>query len=154
MGIVGDLIQRIFPSYTNHYHSNPLFKGLDLAKGYLEWTKPFLTDQDKICLILYDSGIPCGFLTARIYQEEGYADIILNGVLKEYEGQGKYSYLLRELKNILLQRQLNKVVISTQLTNQRVQKVWTKEQFYLEKSYYTFHHFTPPKAITALKSAI
>ena len=146
------LISSIFSGYKNHYHSNPIFQSVDLAKGYLEWNLPFLEDKDKICLILFDHGIPCAFLTAKIYQEDGFADIILNGALKAYEGQGKYSFLLRQLKQILLEMNIQKLIVSTQLSNQRVQKVWTKEQFYLDKSYYTFHHFISEKALKALQS--
>jgi len=147
------LITTIFIGYKNHYHSNPLFSSVDLAKGYLEWNLPFLNDPDKMCLILFDNDIPCAFLTAKIYADEGFADIILNGVLKEYEGQGKYSFLLRELKCIMSESNISKLIVSTQLTNQRVQKVWSKENFVLDKSYYTFHHFISENSIQKLNKA-
>ncbi len=151
-GELESLILRIFKGYQNHYHSNPLFKQVDLAKGYLEWNLPFLIEKDKICLIIYDNEVPCAFLTAKIVENESFADIILNGALKEYEGQGKYSFLIRALKNILIERNILKLIVSTQLTNQRVQRVWTKENFGLEQSFYTFHHFISPTSLQKLNS--
>jgi ribosomal protein S18 acetylase RimI-like enzyme len=149
-GVLEALINNIFQGYQNHYHSNPLFSSVDLAKGYLEWCWPFLTEADKICLILMEDGIPAGFLAARLYPEQAYADIILNGVLKSFEGRGYYSFLLRELMAILADSGFERVVVSTQLNNQRVQSVWTKEGLILRQSFYTFHHFISASAMDAL----
>lgn len=149
--ILESLIMDIFKGYQNHYHSNPLFQSVDLAKGYLEWCIPFLSDEDKICLILMENGIPAGFLAARLYDgNDPYADIILNGVLKSFEGRGYYSFLLRELMAVLSDRGFDRVVVSTQLNNQRVQSVWTKEGLSLRQSFYTFHHFISDQAKEAL----
>ena len=124
--ILSDLIQRIFKGYENHYHSSPVFKGVNLAQGYTEWTKPFLQDSGKCCYLIFDQQVPAGFLSARLDMENSYADIILNGVLKEYEGQGKYSFLIRHLKKELIAAGIKNVMVSTQLNNQRVQAVWMK----------------------------
>lgn len=145
------LILDVFKGYQNHYHSNPLFRTVDLAKGYLEWCLPFLVDEDKICLILFENGVPAGFLAAKLFSEKkAYADIILNGVLKSFEGRGYYSYLLRELMAYLSESGFEEVVVSTQLNNQRVQSVWAKEGLSLRQSFYTFHHFISDGAKVAL----
>jgi ribosomal protein S18 acetylase RimI-like enzyme len=149
--VLEGLITDIFKGYQNHYHSNPLFKSVDLAKGYLEWCLPFLTEEDKICLILLENGVPAGFLAAKFYPgSDAYADIILNGVLKSFEGRGYYSFLLRELMAILSDSGFERVVVSTQLNNQRVQSVWTKEGLSLSQSFYTFHHLISDGAKVAL----
>jgi len=148
--IVETLIRQIFTGYENHYHSSPVFNAVNLAEGYLEWTLPYLSDSDKYCFLILDQGIPAGFLTARIYEEKSLADIILNGVLKEYQGQGKYSFLIRHLKNVLCGIGIEKVIVSTQLNNQRVQAVWTKEGLYHFQSFYTFHHYISNKAKKAI----
>jgi ribosomal protein S18 acetylase RimI-like enzyme len=146
------LVLDIFKGYQNHYHSNPLFRTVDLAKGYLEWCMPFLVDEDKICLILFENGAPAGFLAAKLFSgKKAYADIILNGVLKSYEGRGYYSYLLRELMAYLSESGFEEVVVSTQLNNQRVQSVWAKEGLGLRQSFYTFHHLISDKAKDAFK---
>jgi ribosomal protein S18 acetylase RimI-like enzyme len=151
-GLLEGLILDIFKGYQNHYHSNPLFRTVDLAKGYLEWCTPFLVDEDKICLFLLENGIPAGFLAAKLFPgKKAYADIILNGVLKSFEGRGYYSYLLRELMAFLSESGFEEVVVSTQLNNQRVQSVWAKEGLGLKQSFYTFHHFISDKAKDALK---
>lgn len=148
------LIAAIFVGYKNHYHSNPLFSGVDLAKGYMEWSLPYLADEDKVCFFIYQDQELAGFLTARLYGDQNFADIILNGVLPKFEGQGKYGMLLRHLAEELRQRKIEKMVVSTQLINQRVQQVWTREGLSLQQSFYTFHHFISNKAITALQTAL
>lgn len=148
------LIAQIFTGYTNHYHSNPLFSGVDLAQGYMEWSLPYLADSDKLCFFIYQDQVLAGFLTARLYSDQNFADIILNGVLPRFEGQGKYGMLLRHLAAELRERQIAKMVVSTQLINQRVQQVWTREGLSLQQSFYTFHHFISKKAISALQTAI
>lgn len=148
---VQQIIREVFAGYTNHYHSSPVFRSVDLAKGYLEWTLPYLEDADKVCFLLRDQGQAAGFLTARIFREEGFADIILNGVLPRFEGQGKYSFLLRHLKQFLHNEGISEVVVSTQLNNHRVQGVWVKEGLFLHQSFYTFHHYISEKARSAGK---
>ena len=148
---IQSLIESVFSGYTNHYHSSPVFRSVDLAKGYLEWTLPYLEDEDKVCFLISDQGQAAGFLTARLYREEGYADIILNGVLPRFEGQGKYSFLLRHLKHFLHHEGIAEVVVSTQLNNHRVQGVWVKEGLFLHQSFYTFHHYISEKARAAGK---
>ena len=148
--IISGLIKRIFSGYENHYHSSPIFNKVNLAQGYMEWTQPYLRDSDKCCFMILDNGVPAGFLTARIDAENSYADIILNGVLKEYEGQGKYSFLIRHLKKELFTTGIKKVMVSTQLNNQRVQSVWMKEGMYPYQSFYTFHHYISEKAKQAI----
>lgn len=148
--LIKTLIERIFSGYENHYHSSPVFNQVNLAQGYLEWTEPFLSDEDKCCYLISDHGIPAGFLTARIYAEKSMADIILNGILKEFEGQGKYSFLIRHLKQQLFQAGIRNVLVSTQLNNQRVQGVWMKEGLFPYQSFYTFHHYISDKAKQAI----
>lgn len=148
--IISELISRIFNGYENHYHSSPVFNTVNLAEGYMEWTEPYLRDGDKCCFIIQDLGVPAGFLSARIDAENSCADIILNGVLKEFEGQGKYSWLIRHLKQELHNTGIDKVIVSTQLNNQRVQSVWMKEGLFPYQSFYTFHHYISEKARQAI----
>lgn len=149
--ILEDLILKIFKGYKNHYHSNPLFSNVDLAKGYLEWSLPYLNEEDKRCLIISENGIPAGFLTAKLNSgSEPFGDIILNGIVKAFEGRGYYSLLLRELKFLLSEARYKRLIVSTQLNNQRVQAVWAKEGLTIYDSFYTFHHFLSHKSRQSL----
>ena len=65
--------------------------------------------------------------------------IPLNGVAPDHQGRGLYSGLLRLAQRWGLEQSLRRLVISTQIDNQRVQRTWCRLGFLPLRSEYTLH---------------
>jgi GNAT superfamily N-acetyltransferase len=86
----------------------------------------------------HPAGVVAGFATLRMNSpEEGEG--VLFGVHPCAQGRGMYwSFMVKALE-WCGQRGASRMVVSTQITNLSVQKVWTRMGFELFSSYYTFH---------------
>jgi GNAT superfamily N-acetyltransferase len=90
----------------------------------------------------------CGFVNGKVVafiagssRVGGGSEIILNGVHREAEGKGYYSALLSAYLEQAARRGDKHVIVSTQLQNIRVQRVWSRHGLELDQSYYTFHRW-------------
>ncbi len=131
------LVPRIFNNYANHYFSNPLLDNQRIKDGYTEWVTEGLSKPDHFQVLAYDGGIAIAFITYRISQS--HAEIVMNGVLPEYEGRGIYTDLLRYVKQYCNELNIPAIRVSTQIQNYFVQKVWNKEGLILDKAFVTIH---------------
>jgi predicted acetyltransferase len=137
--LIGDLVEEIFQNYTNHYFSNPLLPKKDILEGYKEWAKNFIQDDEtnkKAWLIKKDNQC-AGFVTCSIENDTG--EVVLGGVKTFAKRGGIYSDLIRFSKNYFIKKNIKKVKVSTQVQNYAVQKVWSREGFYLNNAYVTLH---------------
>jgi GNAT superfamily N-acetyltransferase len=71
----------------------------------------------------------------------GNCELVLGGVFKEHRGKGLYEHLVRSCMNWGLNRGDKEIIISTQIHNLSVQRVWAKLGLKPFKSYYTFHYW-------------
>jgi GNAT superfamily N-acetyltransferase len=79
-----------------------------------------------------------GFATLRLNNpEEGEG--VLFGVGPLAQGQGIYRSFMIHGMEWCLQQGMTRMVVSTQITNIAVQKVWTRLGFEPSHAYYTFH---------------
>lgn len=131
------LINKVFADYQNHYYSNPLLDKKKIAEGYAEWAINTLNAQDNIHLLAFLNDEPVGFLTCNY--NTGYADIILNGVLPEYQSKGIYTDLVRHVKKHIRNLGIPILKVSTQIQNFGVQKVWNREGLVLHSAFVTVH---------------
>ncbi|MDR3680983.1 MAG: GNAT family N-acetyltransferase [Flavipsychrobacter sp.] len=136
-GAFEELINQVFYNYQNHYFSNPLLDRKKIAEGYAEWAVNTLNSSDNLHLLALSDNIPIGFLTCSYNTE--YADIILNGVLPEYQSKGVYTDMLRHVKKYIHNLQIPILKVSTQIQNFAVQKVWNRENLVLNSAYVTIH---------------
>jgi GNAT superfamily N-acetyltransferase len=132
-----NMIKKIFYNYQNHYYSNPLINREKIAEGYAEWAVNTINSGQNHNLLAFINNIPVGFLTCSYNND--YADIILNGVLPEYQNRGIYTEMIRHVKNYLYELKVPILKISTQIQNIGVQKVWNREGFVLKSAYVTIH---------------
>lgn len=78
------------------------------------------------------------FATLRLNsQEEGEG--VLFAVHPEAQGRGIYRALILEGMRWCMQQKVASMVVSTQITNIAVQKVWVRAGFEPSHAYYTFH---------------
>jgi GNAT superfamily N-acetyltransferase len=134
--------QTAFTGYFGHYHAD---KRLDPAlsdAGYVEWAVRSSTVRgvaDDV-LVADDAGAIVGFATMRINsptQGEG----VLFGVAPEAQGRGIYRGFIIHAMHWCADRALKEIVVSTQITNIAVQKVWVRLGFEPSHSFYTLHHW-------------
>ena len=133
-----DLIDQTFQNYQNHYTANPLMQ-CDLVEIYQEWVHAYVTDPEKNrigwLVKLKDQFV--GFATCVYATNE--AEIILNGIIPSVSGRGVYSDLLRHILSAFKKMGLSDFKLSTQAKNYAVQKIWSREGFGIQKSFFTIH---------------
>jgi len=137
---VGDLAREIFKNYVGHYHSDQRLDRTDCDLVYSSWATNSCLDKsvaDDVFLIVSNKRI-VGFLTVK-KQSERTGEIILNGVHPDYQYQGIYQQLITLANNWTADQQLQELIVSTQLSNLAVQKVWCRQGFEPYKNFYTFH---------------
>lgn len=134
------IAKEAFRNYFGHYHTDPKLDNNAADKVYIQWAGNCISNMsyDAPVLIAEKKGQVVGFLAMRLNSpEEG--EIVLNGVLPDHQGQGIYSSLFEQSKHILSEISANRAIVSTQINNYAVQKVWVRSGLVLEHSYYTFH---------------
>lgn len=140
--VLNKIIPIIFNNYQNHYYSNPYLDRKKINEGYIEWAKSYIDNSvDKIGWLVFDSisGEICAFATCSHEQENQLCEGILYGVMPNFSGKGTYSSLIKFTKEYFAQLGYSDMIVSTQLQNYAVQKVWHRENFVLFNSWETYH---------------
>lgn len=137
--LLNDMVSEIFKDYKNHYFSNPYFQKTDILEGYKEWTISYIKDESnvKTVWIGYRKEKPVCFATCAYAKEEGEG--VLYGILPEAQGGGVYGDLIRFTQNDMRKKGLKTMKVSTQVHNFAVQKVWSREGFFLSESFDSIH---------------
>jgi len=129
-----------FQGYYGHYHADPRLDPRKCDEGYVSWAVRSCTVRQLATEVLVaelgDKIV--GFATLRVNSpEEGEG--VLFGVAPEAQGMGIYrSFMVAGMQWCKSQR-AKRMVVSTQVTNVAVQKVWCRVGFEPAHSYYTFH---------------
>ncbi len=132
--------QGAFRGYAGHYHADPRLDPAKCDEAYLSWaerscTAPGVADA---VLVAVSEDTVAAFATLRLnspHEGEG----ILFGVSPALQGRGVYRSLMIRGIEWCLARGARSMVVSTQLTNVAVQKVWTRLGFEPRNAYYTMH---------------
>ncbi len=135
--IFEDLVPKIFHNYTTHYFSNPQLDKVKITEGYTEWAVNRVDSANNLNLLATRNGQAIGFITCTRTADS--AEIILNGVLPEYQKGGIYTDLVRYVKQYYHKQNISRLCVSTQIQNFAVQRVWNKEGFVLSSAYITIH---------------
>lgn len=138
VGVLDDLVLRIFAGYTNHYSANPLLAH-GLMPGYREWARSFTDfgDVGRFGWMVNRGGQYLGFITCS--RSGNGAEIVLNGVVPEAAGAGVYSDLVRFTQRFFKDAGCVTMKVSTQAQNFAVQKVWSREGFVMREAFATVH---------------
>jgi len=129
-----------FRGYFGHYHAD---KNLDKSKCdeiYVDWAYRSCIDSkvaDAVIVVNQENEI-AGFVTLKIRQDN-LGELILSGVKPAYQKRGCYKNLIFSGMEWLHDKGLKKIVLSTQINNIAVQKVWARLGFEMDHSFYTFH---------------
>jgi GNAT superfamily N-acetyltransferase len=138
--IIKAIAAEAFDGYLGHYHADSRLDKTKCNETYADWAyKSCLHKEvaDQVFVAeLKDKVI--GFGTVRgNSSDEG--QVILFGILKAYQGMGIYRMILMNCMRWCIDRNMEKIITSTQITNLAVQKVWIRLGFEPSRSYYTFH---------------
>jgi GNAT superfamily N-acetyltransferase len=136
------IARRAFHNYMGHYHADPRLSDEAADEAYADWIARLLRapTPDQIALGSVKEGKLVGFLVGQP-RNHGTSEIILNAILPEEQGGGRYTALLDDYMDRVAKRGDREVVISTQLQNYGVQRVWVRAGFTLYRSYHTLHRW-------------
>jgi GNAT superfamily N-acetyltransferase len=129
-----------FQGYFGHYHADARLDRSKCDEGYVSWAVRSCTSKQVATEVLVaelDNKV-IGFATLRLNTpEEGEG--VLFGVAPEAQGIGIYRSFMVNGMRWCKEQQAKRMVVSTQVTNVAVQKVWCRVGFEPADSYYTFH---------------
>lgn len=135
--LLDSMTEVIFEGYRNHYTSNPRLAAFGLTDGYKEWTRSYVGMNERRCLLAELDGEVCAYATVRFSADE--TEGVLYGVMPKYQGQGVYRDIIRATLARFMEAGSPQTIVSTQIDNRAVQKVWATEGFSLAGSQYTLH---------------
>ncbi len=132
------LVEEIFPTYKNHYSTNPLFAA-DMLAGYQEWARSYAdgSSPERRAWLVRRNGEFVAFATCAFRGDT--SEGILYGVSERAAGIGIYGDLIRFTQKVSRKLGAKHMEVSTQSHNYAVQKVWGREGFVPVRSYATAH---------------
>jgi GNAT superfamily N-acetyltransferase len=131
-----------FRGYGGHYHADPRLHPARCDETYSSWAFRSCTSRDVADRVLVAEldGEVAGFITLRLNSaDEGEGALFAVAPAARRAGLGR-SLLVRSLE-WLAEQGRRRMVISTQVTNVRVQRIWTRLGFEPSHSFYTFHQW-------------
>ena len=134
-----------FKGYHGHYHADPRLDPKKCDEGYVSWAVRSYTSKQVATEVLVAEREKkiVGFLTLRLNGPKLNSPKEVEGVLfavaPEAQGTGVGHSLLAEGLKWCKEQRASDMVISTQVTNLAVQRVWCRVGFEPAHSYYTFH---------------
>jgi len=129
-----------FKGYYGHYHADSRLDQRKCDEGYVSWAVRSCTSKqvaNEVLVAEIDKKI-VGFLTLRLNSPKEMEGLLF-GVAPEGQGIGVGRALMVNGLKLCKKRQAKRMVISTQVTNVAVQKVWCRVGFEPAHSYYTLH---------------
>lgn len=129
-----------FQGYFGHYHADPRLDRAQCDAVYTSWAKRSATSRevaDEVLVAEMDGRI-AGFATLR-FNSADEGEGVLFGVAPFAQGRGIYrSFMVRSMQ-WCAEHGRRYMIVSTQITNLAVQKVWVRLGFEPSHAYYTFH---------------
>lgn len=129
-----------FAGYTGHYHADARLATVNADAVYSSWAASSCGSAnvaDQVILVEHGTKI-VAFATVKkvkTYMMEG----VLFGVSPDHQGRSLYNALMLLAQNWGIDHDFKQMIVSTQVTNLAVQKVWCRQGFEPFKSFYTFH---------------
>ena len=129
-----------FEGYTGHYHADPRLDRTKCNETYASWAERSVTVEgvaDEVLVAEYQKNL-IGFGTLRLNSSKA-AEGLLYAVAPSYQKQGVGPALMVHSLQWCRAEGAERMLISTQITNVSMQKVWCRVGFEPSHSYYTFH---------------
>jgi len=137
-GTIESIAREAFHNYPGHYHADPRLDVASCDAVYVDWAMRSCSGElADLVLLARIGGEPAGFMTFRRRDHEGQA--VIGGVVRTYNGRGVYRSLLVSGISWLKQEGAKLAILSTQITNTAVQRVWCRLGFRPSGAAYTLH---------------
>ncbi len=140
IAIVERIAREAFRGYGSHYHADERLDPAQCDDLYVDWSLRLCqpADYPSHVLLATVDGEPAGYMAFRQRPGED-AEAILGGVLDKARRRGVYGALLADGLTWLSARGAENAMLSTQIANVAVQRVWTRFGFEPHHALYTFH---------------
>jgi ribosomal protein S18 acetylase RimI-like enzyme len=137
---VADVARAAFRGYSGHYQADPRLDDMAADAAYVEWAKTSIARQTRAqpALVVLQKSRAVGFLTMR-RNSAAEVEIILNAVHPVVQRSGLYSALIKRALGEGRAMGAERMIVSTQVTNAAVQRVWARRGFVFDRAFYTFH---------------
>ncbi len=137
---VAHVAAEAFRGYTGHYHADPRLDRTRCDEAYISWTRRSCLSREVAGEVLVHEieGEIAAFATLRM-NSTSEGEGVLFGVAPHAQGRGIYRLLVLGGLDWCRDRGARRMVVSTQLTNLAVQKVWVRAGFEPSGANYTFH---------------
>ncbi len=138
--IVDRIAREAFNDYFGHYHADPRLERAKSDDAYASWAvRACLSREVAEDVFIADvNGEVAGFFAVHMLSPQDGTGII-SGVSMQHRGLGIYrSFMINAMKWVN-QKGGQRMVVSTQINNIPVQKVWARLGFTMSKSHYTLH---------------
>lgn len=134
------IAEEAFSGYKSHYHADERLDRKKCDEAYKDWANKACRTQDNIheVLVAHQKDNLLAFATLRMndpQQGEG----VLFGVRPAAQGLGIYKALMTAGMNWCADRYAREMIVSTQIINIAVQKVWGRLGFEPRNYIYTLH---------------
>lgn len=129
-----------FKDYYGHYHADPRLDRAKCDEAYQSWAHRSGTSRGPSSEVLVADlgGRVEGFATLRL-NDPTEGEGVLFAVSPAAQGRGIYRSFMIQGMRWSKEKGAKRMVVSTQITNKVVQKVWVKLGFEPTVSFYTFH---------------
>jgi RimJ/RimL family protein N-acetyltransferase len=137
---VKKVAQKSFQGYFGHYHADDRLDPKKCDEAYVSWAVRSCMSRDVAdeVLVAAENDSVIGYFTLRLNSpDEGEA--VIGGVAPTAQGKGIYRSFIVQGMKWFLSKGASRMVVSTQITNTAVQKVWARLGFEPKRSFYTFH---------------
>ncbi|GAB3063242.1 hypothetical protein GCM10027053_27370 [Intrasporangium mesophilum] len=140
------IVEDSFQAYGNHYLANPDLSAEAALAGYVEWAERTLEDRPDDVMLMRVDGRPLGVATLIFDRDADDLEIELAGLARSAQGKGLYGRLLGECARQAASRGSRRLLISTQVQNIRVQRLWSRAGMVPFAAFDTVHATTPSMA--------
>lgn len=126
LDVLVDIIFSSFNGYRSHWHHNSMTRSINMVDAYTEWTEAVIRNERHGAFLLHasDGDEPIGMALTEL--NDGVVEILLAGVVPEYQAKGHYGAILNGVEQYARSESCARVVISTQASNYRVQRAWSR----------------------------
>jgi GNAT superfamily N-acetyltransferase len=134
------LAAEAFKGYRGHYHADAKLNIHQCDDVYTSWAYNSCISKDfaneVLVAVLEDKIV--GFATLRV-NDPNEGEGVLFSVSPAAQGLGIYRMFTESGLLWSIRQGMKRMIVSTQITNVAVQKVWARVGFYPTSSFYTFH---------------
>ena len=117
-----------FDGYLNHYAYNTLVPAAVARDGYVDWARRTVADAAGAAILLRDGEAAIAAATLRFNTggKAVVAEVELASVVSTEQGAGRYRELWSVVRRMARDSGAERLIISTQASNIRVQRAWAR----------------------------